>query len=351
MSSEWGLTLMKKKKKASKTALRFLHIYKNSPIKEFFFLNVQYNAIYGDELKNEELIRLGILKNLYWISSGKTHDRKERPKLIPFLDLIIGRVKLKKWNPPECDVKNFVDELKTSNDFDTLDFLKYLFRRNELYTEIYSGLIKEPVSKKGFIGVYSTPYSETKYAGVSFLIQKQLFALMGAYIAEEIQEKTRKIIKILEHEMEHGEQLSDKEIVRLFDVYIDEIEEYKTLMNVLPIESYSNDQDIKNKASIAIKQFDEPSLYNLLMDLQFDIETARRVGKYLIDNKMIDKFWRLPKKVPSSTPLNISSESLEELVCGECETNLSKKCNLSDLKNLESCPLCGSANIIKTKKK
>lgn len=99
--------LFKRKKRASEMALRFLHIYKNSPIKDFFFLNVQYNAIYGDELKNEELIRLGILKILYWISSGKTRNREEQPKFIPFLDLIINRVKLKKWKPPKYDIKAF----------------------------------------------------------------------------------------------------------------------------------------------------------------------------------------------------------------------------------------------------
>ena len=68
-------------------------------------------------------------------------------------------------------------------------------------------------------------------------------------------------------------------------------------MNELPQESFSKNQEIKNKASEAIKQFDDPSLYDLLITLKYDIETARKVGKYLIDSNMIKEFRRVSKDI------------------------------------------------------
>ena len=50
--------LLKRKKKSSKNAIRFLNIYKDCPIKNYPCLNVQYNAIYGEELQEDEIIHL-----------------------------------------------------------------------------------------------------------------------------------------------------------------------------------------------------------------------------------------------------------------------------------------------------
>ena len=219
----------------------------------------------------------------------------------------------------------------------TINFLKDLFKKNGICTLIYKNTKITP--HKGIIGIYTTPDPEFRYAGISFLIQKQIFNVIGEYIAEELKEKTQKVLKILEYEIKHGEQPSNKEIIRLFDINIDEIEEYERLINELPFESFSDNQDIKNNASEAIKQIDEPSLYDLLKTLQFDIETARMVGKYLIDSKMINELSRVPIEITSKTSLKPASESLKykEIICNNCRTPL------SDRENPEFCPYCGSS--------
>ena len=329
--------ILKRKKKSGKNVIRFLNIYENSQIKNYPCLNVQYNAIFGEELQDNELIHLGILKHLYWISSGSSGKREVIPKFIPFLDSIMNNLKLKKWKPDKPNVKNFLNTLKTSRDLNTINFLKDLFKKNGICTLIYKNTKITP--HKGIIGIYTTPDPEFRYAGISFLIQKQIFNVIGEYIAEELKEKTQKVLKILEYEIKHGEQPSNKEIIRLFDINIDEIEEYERLINELPFESFSDNQDIKNNASEAIKQIDEPSLYDLLKTLQFDIETARMVGKYLIDSKMINELSRVPIEITSKTSLKPASESLKykEIICNNCRTPL------SDRENPEFCPYCGSS--------
>ncbi|GAH59650.1 unnamed protein product, partial [marine sediment metagenome] len=81
------------------------------PIKNYPCLNVQYKAIYGEELQEDEIIQLGILKPLYWISSGSSGKKEVIPKYIPFLDIIMDNLKLKKWKPDKPNVKDFIDTL------------------------------------------------------------------------------------------------------------------------------------------------------------------------------------------------------------------------------------------------
>jgi len=280
---------LKRKKKSSIKVINFLNIYKNCPLKNYPCLNVQYNAIYRKELPEEDLIHLGILKPLYWISSGSSGDKEIIPKFIPFLDNIMANLKLKKWRPDKPNVKEFLSNLIATRDLNTYAFLKELHEKNKLCT-LLSKKKSEITPKKGVIGIFPSQDSELQYAGVSFLIQKQLFDLIDEQIIEDLKIKTQKIIKILEYEIERGEIPSHKEIVRNFDVNIDEIEEYEKLINELPFDSFSDNQEIIVKASEAIKQFNEPSLYDLLKTLHLNIETARMVGKYLIDKNMIDEF-------------------------------------------------------------
>lgn len=132
-----------------------------------------------------------------------------------------------------------------------------------------------------------------------------------------------------------------KELVRIADINIDELEVYEELMNQLPQESFLENQEIKNKASEAIKQFEDPSLYDLLITLNYDIQTARKVGKYLIDSNMIKEFSRVPKNIATSTSLKPSQEpsKVKKLLCNNCKTPL------TDRENPIYCPFCGSSDI------
>ena len=288
--------ILKKKKKASKNAVRFLQIYKYCPIKNYPCLTVQYNAIYREEIDENEIVSLGILKPLYWISSGTSGNREVIPKFIPFLDVIIDNLKLKKIKSHKLNPAEFIQTLKNSRDWITLDFLTNLMKRNQLCDLLFNN--QKIYTRKGIVGFYSNPHSKDfNYAGISFLVKEQLYNIIEEFLKEEQKEKSEKIIKILEFEIKNTIKPSGKELVRIADINIDELEVYEELMNELPQESFSENQEIKNKASEAIKQFDDPSLYDLLITLKYDIETARKVGKYLIDSNMIKEFRRVSKDI------------------------------------------------------
>jgi len=332
--------ILKKKKEASKNAMRFLQIYNYCPIKNYPCLNVQYNAIYGEEIEENEIVSLGILKPLYWISSGNSRDREVIPKIIPFLDVITDNLKLKKIKTKKLNLAEFMQSLKNSRDRITLDFLINLMKRDQLCDLLYNN--QKVITRKGIVGFYSDPHSkDSNYAGVSFLVKEQLYDIIEEFIKEELKEKSEKIIKILEFEIQNKNKPLGKELVRIADINIDEMEVYEELMIQLPQESFLENQEIKNKASEAIKQFDDPSLYDLMITLNYDIQTARKVGKYLIDSNMIKEFSRVPKDIASSTSLKPSQKpsKVKKLLCNTCKTPL------TDRDNPIYCPFCGSSDI------
>lgn len=332
--------ILKKKKKTSKNTIRFLQIYKYSPIKNYPCLNVQYHAIYGKEIDENEIVSLGILKPLYWISSGSSGNSEIIPKFIPFLDVIIDNLKLKKIKTHKPNPAEFIQTLKNSRDRITLDFLINLMKRDQICDLLFNN--QKVITRKGIVGFYLNPHSKDfNYAGISFLVREELYNIIKEFIKEEQKEKSERIIKILEFEIKNKIKPSDKELVRITDINIDELEVYEELMNELPQESFSENQEIKNKASEVIRQFDDPSLYDLLKSLNYDIETARKVGKYLIDSNMIKEFSRVPKDFATSTPLKPSQEpsEMKKIFCKNCKTPL------TDREKPIYCPFCGSSDI------
>ena len=150
------------------------------------------------------------------------------------------------------------------------------------------------------------------------------------------EERTKKIIRLLEYEIENKKEASDKEIIRIAGIRIDELDEFKELISKLPQESFDGNPEIAKMATETINKFDNPTLYDLLNSLKFDIKTARKVGKYLVEKKMIESLSRIEGSAPSET----SSKSRPvEIYCEECRTIL------TDRENPKFCPLCGSTNL------
>ncbi len=188
----------------------------------------------------------------------------------------------------------------TNNDKITINFLKNLYQEKK--KEISTGSNSQIKPYFGIIGIYNN------YAGISFLIADELFDLTENYISEELIEKTQKIIKILEFEIKNGRLPSKTEMIRDFSLYIDEIDEYLILINEIPFESFSDDQDIKNKATNTIRLLETLTLYDILKTMNFDINVAKKVGKYLIDNKLIEDLLRIPKKEEISNGKMVASK-------------------------------------------
>lgn len=340
--------------KASEEMINFLNIYKNHPVSydnlqkktsvDFDKLQAQFNAIYGSSIDESKIIHAGILKVLYWISSGNIDNSSSSPELIPFLDKIIEGLKLK-WNPEKVNVIKYIKNLKDNNKKDVIHFLEGLKERasNEIYiqylnknnTAFFSNL-----RKKGLIGIYDTPHQPNKnrfsIICVSFLIKDELFNAIEILVKEINEELTKKIIKLLEYEIENKKEASDKEIIRIAGIGIDELEEFKELTSELPQESFDGNEEIDKMATETINKFNNPTLYDLLKSLKFDIKTARKVGKYLVEKRMIKSLSRIEGSEPSETS---SRPRPVEIYCEECRTVL------TDREKPKFCPLCGSSNL------
>ncbi|MBD3215910.1 MAG: hypothetical protein GF311_25085 [Candidatus Lokiarchaeota archaeon] len=128
-------SILIKIKESDDEVKQFIHIYNNSPEENFPSLNVQYNAIYGEELNDGKLIRAGILKPLRWTSAdGKKTESipgytpflrsvvdKHFSKLLPKVKRLMG---IKVWNPPRPNVREEIQTLVEKRDITTLQFLE-----------------------------------------------------------------------------------------------------------------------------------------------------------------------------------------------------------------------------------
>ncbi len=323
--------------------INFLNIYKNHPV-DYDSLQAQFNAIYGNNVDESKIIRTGILKVLYWISGGNIENSSSDPKLIPFLDKVIEDLKLK-WKPDKVNLKKFVKRLKDNNKRDVVHFLVGLMERDEIHIRyINKGNLTlfSNLQQKGYIGIYDTPHQSYKNRFsticVSFLIKDELFNAIEILVEEINEELTKKIIRVLEYEIENKKEASDKEIIRIAGIGIDELDEFKELTSKLPQESFNGNQEIAKMATEKIIKFDNPTLYDLLNSLKFDIKTARKVGKYLVEKKMIEKLSRIEGSEPSETS---SKPRQIEIYCEECTTVH------IDRENLAFCPTCGSIKLSK----
>ena len=327
--------------RASEEVINFLNIYKNHPV-GYDNLQAQFNAIYGSDVDESKIIHAGILKVLYWISSGNIDNSSSSPELIPFLDKIIEGLKLK-WNPDKVNVKKYVKNLKDNNKNDVVHFLVGLMERDEIYIRYFNksnGTLFSNLRQKGYIGIYDTPHQSYKdrlsTVCVSFLIKDELFNAIEILVEEKNEEQTKKIIRLLEYEIENKKEASDKEIIRIAGIGIDELDEFKELISELPQESFDGNEEIDKMATETINKFDNPTLYDLLTSLKFDIKTARKVGKYLVEKRMIENLSRIEGSTPSETS---SISRPVEIYCEECRTVL------TDRENPKFCPLCGSSNL------
>jgi len=126
-------------------------------------------------------------------------------------------------------------------------------------------------------------------------------------------------------------------MIRDFDIPISEIETYENWINELPPNNFSDDNLVMEQATKAIRKIEEPSLLDLLKTCGYNIETARKVEKYLIDQNLIKEVKRVPNGTESLKPMKKSSKikNEKEKVCPECSTPL------DDRDNMEYCPFCG----------
>jgi len=124
---------------------------------------------------------------------------------------------------------------------------------------------------------------------------------------EDIKEKTSKVSQVLEFMMNVGEAITKGDLVKALDFTLDEADEYlKTLDSTIRYKKSEIDE-IKARAEEALKQFTQPTLYDLVVTLGFDHVTAMKVGRYLTKTGVISKFGKIQAKVTSVQPEPIAA--------------------------------------------
>ncbi len=130
---------------------------------------------------------------------------------------------------------------------------------------------------------------------------------------KKVAEDTSMILKILQLSVGSQTEVGKAEIVRSLNFSIQEANKYLELLNS-PIEYESNEvPGFMPKVEEIVSKFAEPTLYDLLNDLELDFFAARKIGKYLIDEGFFKEFPNFPKvKVEvKTTPFKESRASGE----------------------------------------
>jgi len=104
----------------------------------------------------------------------------------------------------------------------------------------------------------------------------------------------RNIKKILEYEFENQREITKAEMVNQLDLEISEVEYYsKLLTNPVDYEQ-SETKNFEQLAMKILKKYIEPSLYDLVVTLNYNLETAQKIGKFLRDKYLIEEFRIFP---------------------------------------------------------
>jgi len=124
----------------------------------------------------------------------------------------------------------------------------------------------------------------------------------------EIKIMADQIRAILEHEYQNQREYSEpRELIRDLKLDMDEARDYFELLSDAGDYLPNEIPTLKVKGEQAMKddRLDEMSLFGLVVTLGYDLETAKKVGKYLIDEKYITSFPRFPKKFSKKFPIKI----------------------------------------------
>ncbi len=119
----------------------------------------------------------------------------------------------------------------------------------------------------------------------------------------DIKEKTKNIKQILIVENENQKEITKADLVRDLNLNIDDAEKYIDLLNSSISYTTSEIPTLKSNAEDLIKKLAQPTLYDLIVDLGYNFDTAKKIGQYLIEEGWINEFPRISiKKVMVERP-------------------------------------------------
>ncbi|MBD3215909.1 MAG: hypothetical protein GF311_25080 [Candidatus Lokiarchaeota archaeon] len=149
------------------------------------------------------------------------------------------------------------------------------------------------------------------------------------------------MVQILEYCIKEGELPSKNQMVGEFKLHLDQVVDFQNYFENLPSIDSTNEQKVRNKATNALHQIENPSLYDLLTECDYDLKTARKVARCLKDEGLIEEFTLIPE---SNKPLLLTSNSQSKpeersiLKCQNCGVEIEEG------RNPEFCLYCGTKN-------
>ncbi|MHA2283823.1 MAG: toll/interleukin-1 receptor domain-containing protein [Promethearchaeota archaeon] len=166
----------------------------------------------------------------------------------------------------------------------------------------------------------------------------------------------RDIKKILEFEYENQKEISKTEMVTHLNIEISDTDYYlKLLMN--PVDYASSEiENLEQISSKILKEISESTKYDLVVTLNYELETAQKIGKFLLDQGFISHFRDYPLRERKAEP-GMKAEDLVIYLCyAEKDTELfnisevSKKLqSYNDIKEVFYWQKHWETNIIKSK--
>jgi hypothetical protein len=121
-------------------------------------------------------------------------------------------------------------------------------------------------------------------------------------------------IKMLEFEALSRQKMAKREIILQFDMDIDDIDRVFSTLNVQA--SYTSDEEpfLKQKAKEVIKLIDNPCLLEILRKFDVSILAAKKIGKFLLDNQIIDSFPNTTSNAASPTTTIVQKPSMQPAI-------------------------------------
>lgn len=147
------------------------------------------------------------------------------------------------------------------------------------------------------------PEALTKFkTAYEILTQLQLGeSSLACAIEERIEiskwEEEKKIIKqILEYEFKNQEFITKRAMVKEFNIKITKTAYYLDFLNISIDYEPSEIPQLELFSEELIKNDEELTMYNLIVELGFDLLTTKKIAKFLLDYEIIEKFPRFSKK-------------------------------------------------------
>ncbi|MFX1589154.1 MAG: toll/interleukin-1 receptor domain-containing protein, partial [Promethearchaeota archaeon] len=108
------------------------------------------------------------------------------------------------------------------------------------------------------------------------------------------EETSRNIRSILEFEFKNQRAITKAEMVNQLNIEISETDYYTNLLSSTINYEASETPDLERLGTKILKKFINPSLYDLIIQLEYDYKLAFKIGKFLLDRGFIKQFRNYP---------------------------------------------------------